>query len=40
MVKNRRDLLDHGTLKSVYLKMELMNGADFIHADSEAIIFG
>ena len=39
IVKYECGLLGHGTLKSAYLKNELMNWADFLHAGGDAIIF-
>ena len=38
MVQNGPGLLDHGTL--LYLKNESLNRAEFLHVDSDAIIFG
>ena len=38
MVQNGPGLLDHGTL--LYLKNESLNWAEFLHVDSDAIIFG
>ena len=32
--------LIYETLKSAYLKYELMNWADFLNADSDAVVFG
>ena len=42
MVKYECVLLGHRTLKSAIpqLKNKLMNGADFLHAGSDGIIFG
>ena len=39
-VKNGHGLLVHETLTILYLKNEFMNWADFLNADSDAIIFG
>ena len=38
MVQNGPGLLDHGTL--LYLKNDSLNRAEFLHVDSDAIIFG
>ena len=40
MVNNGHGLLVHESLESAYLKNEFMNWADFLNADSDAIIFG
>ena len=40
MVKSDHGQLVHETLKSTYLKNELMKWADFFNADSDAIVFG
>ena len=40
MVKNEHGFLVHETQNLLYRKNEFMNWADFLNADSDAIIFG
>ena len=40
MVKNGHGLLFHETLKSAVSYSELVNWADFLNIDSDAIVFG